>query len=419
MAERIIKNDFKKKRVLVVCQHFWPESFRINDICDYLVEKNCEVDVLCGIPNYPKGKFFEGYGYFGKRKEIHRGVNINRVLEIPRGSNSNIRIFVNYISFPFFSLFHVPRFLTKDYDKVFIYQLSPVLMAISGILVGKIKKTETIMYVLDLWPENLYSVLKIKNRYLRLVAESISHWHYRQANKLVVLSEKMKKKIKEITKIDDNKILVLPQVCEKIYEKQMSDDNLRKRFENKFNILYTGNISPAQSFETIVDAAKTIKNGGIDDINWIIVGDGMSKKWLIEKVEQAGLSGDFYFEGQKPIEDIPKYFDIADLLVGCLVKSELLEATIPAKAMSYFASGRPMVLAMDGEVQELVNNIIRCGFASKTGDHLLLSQNILKIYRLSAKERVMMGEKGRGYHMKNFERDRSMLKLERFIFENK
>ncbi|MGH7238657.1 MAG: glycosyltransferase family 4 protein, partial [Candidatus Saccharimonadales bacterium] len=61
----------EKKRVLVICQHFWPEAFRINDICDFLREKDCEIEVLCGIPNYPRGRFFDGYGWFKRRKEIH------------------------------------------------------------------------------------------------------------------------------------------------------------------------------------------------------------------------------------------------------------------------------------------------------------------------------------------------------------
>ena len=68
------KNFGQSKKILVVCQHFWPESFRINDICDYLVENDCEVDVLCGIPNYPKGQFYEGYSYFRNRRQVHRGV---------------------------------------------------------------------------------------------------------------------------------------------------------------------------------------------------------------------------------------------------------------------------------------------------------------------------------------------------------
>ena len=42
------------KRVLVVTQHFWPENFRINDIVEGFLADGLEVDVLCGLPNYPK-----------------------------------------------------------------------------------------------------------------------------------------------------------------------------------------------------------------------------------------------------------------------------------------------------------------------------------------------------------------------------
>ena len=80
---------------MVVCQHYWPEGFRINDVVDFFVEKNLEVDVLCGIPNYPEGRFYTGYGYFKKRKQRHDNVNIYRVFEIPRGNNSNFMIFLN------------------------------------------------------------------------------------------------------------------------------------------------------------------------------------------------------------------------------------------------------------------------------------------------------------------------------------
>lgn len=405
-----------KKRVLVVCQHFWPEAFRINDICDFLVEKDCEIDVLCGIPNYPKGKFFDGYSYFRNRRQHHNGATIRRAFEIPRGNNSSTRIFLNYISFPLASLFHVPRLLTKKYDKIFIYQLSPVMMSIVGIIVGKIKRVETTMYVLDLWPENLFSVINPKSAFLRKVAAKVSHWHYKKVDKLVVLSEKMKNRLIDVTKIDPEKIIVLPQACEKIYEKDMHDKKLAARFSTGCNIVYAGNISPAQSFETVIAAAKDLKKQGIKDINWIIVGDGMSRQWLEDEVEKAGLSDSFYFEGFKPIDDIPKYTDIADALIGCLVKSDLLEATIPAKVMSYFASGKPMVLAMDGEVQELVNNTIKCGYAGPTEDSTALAANIKKIYSMPAKDRQAMGARGRAYHFKHFERNLILNKLYDFVF---
>lgn len=406
----------EKKRILVICQHFWPESFRINDICDFLVDKDYEIDVLCGIPNYPKGKFFEGYSYFKNRKQVHNKVKIRRVFEISRGNNKNVRIFINYISFPLASIFHVPRLLTKKYDKILIYQLSPVMMSIAGILVGKIKKIETTMYVLDLWPENLFSVLDIKNRVLRSFVTKWSHWHYRRVDKLVVLSQRMKDRLISVTKFPDSKIAVLPQACEKLYETDIPDKELAARFKAGFNILFTGNISPAQSFETIIGAAKLIAKEGIKDINWIIVGDGMSRAWLEKEVKKARLQDSFYFEGMKPMEDIPRYTPFADALIGCLVKSELLEATIPAKVMSYFAAGRPMVLAMDGEAQNLINNVVKCGFAGPTGDSKTLAENIKKLYYLPKNERDKMGKRGRAYHFKHFERNLILNKLHDFMF---
>lgn len=404
------------KRILVIGQHFWPESFRINDICDFFIEQGCTVDVLCGLPNYPKGQFFDGYSYFKKRKETHNKINIRRSFEIPRGANSNLRILINYISFPISSIFHIPRLLTKKYDKIFLYQLSPVMMSFAGIIIGKIKKVETTMYVLDLWPENLFSVLDIKNSFLRKLVTKISHWHYKNVDKIIVLSEKMKEKIISITKKDPNKVTVIPQTCEKIYETPIVDKKLVNRFKNSFNIVFTGNISPAQSFETIITAAVKLKQNGIDDINWIIVGDGMSRKWLESAVNKAELNKSFYFEGFKPMTDIPKYTNIADILVACLVKSDLLEATIPAKVMSYIASGKPMVLAMDGEVQTLVNKTIKCGFVGPTGDAETLYENIKKIYSTTNKERCEMGQRGLKYHLEHFERNVILAKLHNFIF---
>lgn len=407
----------QRKKVLVVCQHFWPEAFRINDICDFLIEKGCRIDVLCGIPNYPQGKFFDGYSWFQKRKQIHNRIKIQRVFEIPRGSNSNFRIFLNYISFPLASLLHVPRLLLKSYDKILIYQLSPVMMTWAGIIIGKIRRTETTMYVLDLWPENLFSVLKIKQPFLRKIAATVSHWHYRKVDKLIVLSEKMKERLVEITGIAEDKVIILPQACEKVYEKNLHDSNIAQRFKDGFNILFTGNISPAQSFETIIEAAQLLKSEGIRDINWIIVGDGMSRSWLEKEVKKADLFEDFYFEGFKPIRDIPKYADCADALVACLVKSDLLEATIPAKVMSYIAAGRPMILAMDGEVRGLVNNTIGCGLAGPTEDAKALAANVRTIYHMSGKERQAMGARGRVYHFRYFERNLILNNLYKFIFD--
>lgn len=408
-------NNDKKTRVLVVSQHFWPESFRINDICDFLVnDKKCDIDVLCGLPNYPLGRFYDGYSYFKNKKQAHNGLRVRRVFEIPRGNNSNLRIFINYISFPIFSIFHIPYLLTKHYDKILIYQTSPVMMSIAGIIVGKLKRVETTICVMDLWPENLFSVLNFKNNLIRKFLTVISHWYYKEADKLVAMTEKMREKLITVTGKSSDKVVVIPQAAEKIYESEVHDKVLKKRFEKSFNILFTGNISPAQSFDTIIGAAKILKAQGLDNFKWIIVGDGMSRKWLEAEVAKNDLVDIFVFEGQHPVTDIPKYTAIANVLVGCLSKSDLLEATIPAKVYSYIAAGKPIVLAMDGEAQQLINDI-RCGFAGPTEDSKALAQNISKIYRLTKPERDVMGKRAQSYHFKNLERNLTLDKLFDFL----
>jgi len=342
-------------------------------------------------------------------------MQISRALEIPRGSNTNLRIFLNYISFPLASIFHIPRLLTRHYDKIFLYQLSPVMMSLAGIILGRVKKIETTMYVLDLWPENLYSVIKVENGFLRSLARRVSHWHYRNVDKIATISEKMKEQMHAITGLPDDRVIFIPQCCEKLYEQDLYDERLSIKFGSGFNIVFAGNISPAQSFETVVEAAIRLKNDGIKDINWIIVGDGMSRKWLEEKVYGAGLKDNFFFEGFRPVTDIPKYHTVADVLLACLVKSDLLDCTIPAKVMSYLAAGRPLLLSMDGEAQRLVN-AIGCGFAGDSGDASALYKNIHKLYSMSKEQRRSMGERGREYHFSHFERDMNLDRLYKFIF---
>lgn len=402
------------KRILIVGQHFWPESFRVNDIADFLAnEKGYRIDVLCGLPNYPTGKFPEGYGYFKNLHQTHNNISIHRALEIPRGNNSNFRIFLNYVSFPVMSLFLIPKLLTREYDKIFIYQLSPVMMSIAGIIIGKLTRTEIVMYVLDLWPENLYSVLNIRNRFLRKLASYVSHWHYRRADKLIALSESMKN---QLNRIAPAKVIVVPQAAEKLYEQEIHDAHLEKRFKDTFNLVFAGNISPAQSFPTMIQAAKILKEKGLSNIRWIIIGDGMSKRQVERDVKKYNLDDIFVFEGQKPMNDIPKYTTIADGLVGCLSQSDLLEATIPAKVMSYIASAKPLILSMDGEVQELINTTIRGGFAGPTEDAETLANNIEKLYLLSPEDRKKIEKRLKSYHASHFERNLLLEKINTFIF---
>ena len=401
------------KRILVVSQHFWPESFRINDICESFVERGYAVEVLCGIPNYPIGQYFEGYGITKNRRQTVNGIKIRRCFEFKRGSNTNLRIFLNYISFPISSLFALPYLLQQKYDKIFMFQTSPVIMSFVGILLGKLKKIETTMYVLDLWPENLYSVLNLKNKLLRKLISGISIWHYRNADKLIANSQGLQSILQE--RIGKSNVVYIPQFCEKLYETKIRDKALRDRYANTFNLVFTGNISPAQSFETVIGAAKILMERGFDDILWIIVGDGMSRAWLEDAISQEGLGDQFVFVGQIPMEEVPRYTGIADALFACLSKSELLDAALPGKIISYYAAGCPLVVAMDGEVKEIVESS-KAGFAVGAEEVDGFADAIVALYSMGIEARQAMGDYAKAYYQQYFEREMNMDKLEAVLF---
>jgi len=92
-------------RILIVSQYFYPELFRINDFAQEFKSRGHKVTILTGIPNYPGGHYYEGYGVFKNNREIYQGIEIFRSPLIPRGSGSSIRLALNYLSFIIGSIF--------------------------------------------------------------------------------------------------------------------------------------------------------------------------------------------------------------------------------------------------------------------------------------------------------------------------
>lgn len=405
-----------QKRLLVVSQHFWPETFRINDIVEGFTADDIIVDVLCGLPNYPKGEWFESHNYTKPRRQEYHGATIFRSGEIRRKGNTSARIFLNYISFPIFSVFSLPRLHGRKYDAVFCYETSPVLMMFPAILYAKTHHVPLTTYVLDLWPDNLYSVLPIENKFLRKITLGISNWHYRRSNKLIAMSDGLADRLREVVGKRNITITVIPQYCEDFYAQDIQDAPLKERFSNYFTILFAGNMSPAQDLENLVQAMKIVNQKEKDNtILCLLVGDGMSKKTLENQIEQAGVSDSFVFCGQQLAEDIPKWTGIANVLFAGLAKSDNLSLTVPAKITSYFAAGRPMLVAADSAAAE-VAKASGAALVSPAGDSDSLAMNILQLYHTAPKELQEMGNNGRKCYQENYKRDLLLAKLKEFIF---
>ncbi|WP_127717847.1 glycosyltransferase family 4 protein [Halobacteriovorax sp. HLS] len=400
--------------ILIVSQYFWPERFKINDIAQGLIEKGHAVTVLTSIPNYPVGKFFNGYGLLGPYFENHNGIKVVRVPQFPRGNKKGIMLALNYLSFMLIASILGPiLLLRKKFDRIFIYQLSPVTAAFPAVVMKWIKKCKLYFWVTDLWPESLVAAgVTTSPRILSLVGRFVKFML--DQSDLILLSSKGFTKNMIERGIDRSKLEYWPQWGEKLFYETLIEENKLPRNEvpEGFVIMFAGNIGTSQSFEIIVEAAERLSS--YTDIHWVILGDGLKRAWIEKEVIDRGIEDCFHLLGSRPMDSIPYYYSLSSALLVSLKKDPIFSITLPTKVQSYLASGKPIIVSVDGEAADIVNENF-CGVSCRASSVEDLVDGVLKLYSKTPEEREKMGANGREFFFKNFERELLLTKLENLM----
>ncbi len=382
-------------KILVVCQHYYPEPFRVADICEELVAEGHEVTVVTGVPNYPMGKVYPGYENGKKMDEVLNGVKIHRCKIAPRkkGVINRVR---NYFSFPRLSTRYI-KTLGDAFDMVFVYQLSPVMMAKAGVWYKKKYNKKLILYCLDLWPESLCIGGIKKDSLVYNIFRNIAKKIYLAADEIFISSCSFRNYFNDMFGIDDAKIKYLPQYADnqflKIKEKERQDT---------FHLLFAGNIGTAQSIDTIIDAAELLED---KKMMFHIVGDGVELDRL--KSKAAPLSN-VVFYGRKPIEEMLQYYEMADAMLVTLTADSVVSLTLPGKVQTYMAAGKPIVGAINGETA-LILNETQGGYCTEAGNAEALAASINALSQSG--DGVEIGRKNREYYQNNFTKETFMQKL--------
>jgi len=400
-------------RILIVSQYFWPENFRVNDLSTGLVQKGHEVTVLTGIPNYPDGNFYAGYNFFKNTRQNYCGAEVIRVPVIPRRKGGNFNLILNYLSFVVFGTLLAPFVCRKKYDAIFVYGISPVLMAIPAVFLKIIRKTPLVLYVLDLWPESISAVGAFKSPFLLKQVAKIVRFIYKHCDQILVSSPGFIERIKEMG-VDGVRINYWPQWAEDNYKivtvKENSDENIQ--MPSGFRIMFAGNIGAAQGFEAIIKAAEQLK--GCSQIHWIILGDGRMKPWVEEQVRLNKLENNVHLLGRRPLEKMPSYFAMADVLLVTLKDDPIFSLTIPAKIQSYMACGRPILACLNGEGAKVINES-GAGISCPAEDFDALADSVLKMSKLSETELAAMGLNSRVYFERHFTRNILLDQFEKWL----
>ena len=406
-----------KEHILVVSQYFYPEDFRINDICREWVKRGDEVTVVTGIPNYPTGNFFKGYGWFKKRTEKYEGINIIRLPIIARGHNA-VMMVLNYISFVI-SGFFWKVFSSQKSDKVFIFEVSPMTQALVGVWYAKKHKIPCYLYVQDLWPENVEIVAGIHNGFIIGLIDDMVDYIYRNCDKILATSPSFVSRI-EMRKSACGKVTFLPQYAEEFYKPV---DKLKAReiiseeevFDDQtFKIIFTGNVGFAQGLDVLPRVAKMLKSDGVKCVFYII-GDGRYKNALEKKIIENNVTEMFRLLGRKRPEEVPLYMALMDVAFLSFSDNDLFKMTIPAKLQSYMACGMPIVAIAGGETKRIIEES-ECGVVCSHGQDMELVM-VIENMANNVYDLTRMGKMAENYNRKNFDKRKIMQKLDKIINE--
>ncbi len=431
-------------KILFVCQYFYPEVFRGNDIAFHWAEQGHEVNVVCGIPNYPDGKFHEGYGLFKLRheeivqeiqgvKKVKGYVKVTRLPIFPRGNNK-IMLMLNYFSYLIVAwawmLFHA---MFHKYDRVFVQQLSPVMMSAPGVLYKRLRKVPLYTWVLDLWPESLTAAGGINNKYVLGFFRHFVKSEYKYSDKILMSSRSFERSILEYGSYED-KLVYYPQWSDAATSKDTKNsntslsntddtnqtdndqvlENLKIKYQlptlpEGFKLMFAGAVGEAHGFECTMQAALLTKEN--KEIKWIIVGDGRRLDWVKSFVKEHGLEKTVFTLGRFPAETMSWFFKQADVMLVTLSDDPLFKLYAPAKISSYMAAAKPIVAVLNGEGSEVIKDA-DCGWSLTAGD----AEGFAKLaIELSQKEKYVLEEKGENalkYYNEHFIKEDCLKRLD-------
>ena len=164
----------------------------------------------------------------------------------------------------------------------------------------------------------------------------------------------------------------------------------------------------------MLEAAHTLRDE--PSLRWLIVGDGRAAAWVREEIARRGLQDRVIMLGRYPIERMPSFFRAANALLVTLKQGPGFDMTIPGKVQSYLATGLPILGMLNGEGAAVIEQA-GAGLVCQAGASQELARKVRLLMELPADLRAVMGERGRLYCQREFDRTGLVSSLELWMTE--
>ena len=340
-------------RVLLLTQWFDPEpTLKGLVFARELVRQGFEVEVVTGFPNYPGGKVYPGYRVKWLQREVIDGVQITRVPLYPNHDQSAIKRVLNYASFAASSLVY-GLFMAKRANVIYAYH-PPLTVGITASLIRLLRRIPVVYDIQDMWPDTLRATGMLNNVRALGVVATVCRWVYRQVDHIVVLSPGFKRLLLE-RGVPEHKLEVIYNWADEAAlsaPQSLGDLPPVLADTSQFRILFAGNMGKAQALDAVLDAARLLQERGAP-VRWVMLGGGVEVARLQQRAADMRLCN-LVFLPAVPMAEVGRYLQAADVLLVHLRKDPLFEITIPSKTQAYMATGKPLLMAVDGDAADLV-----------------------------------------------------------------
>ena len=389
--------------ILFLTDNFYPESNapakRTLEHCKEWSRQKHNITIITGVPNFPKGKVFDGYKNKIYQSEIIYDLKIKRVWTfISSNEGFFLRIF-DYISFLISSFFC--GIFSKKHD--IIIATSPQFFTLlSGYFISLIRRTSLVLEIRDLWPESIVTVGAMSDKSMAIkVLKKISLFLYKKSDLIICVTKSFKKDL--ISRgINHKKIKVVENGFDltKNLKPSLSIKEVEKKFKlsrNKFYVSFIGTIGMAHGLEIVLNAALKVN----DNVEFLIIGEGAKKTFLKNEVKKRKIKNIKFIDNLN-WQEIVNINQLINIHLVHLKKDVEFKKVIPSKIFESMALKKPIIMGVDGESREIVNNA-ECAFNIEPENFNELV-NIINTARADYTSLENMGEKGYNFLKKNFSR---------------
>jgi glycosyltransferase involved in cell wall biosynthesis len=375
------------------------------ELAKYLVEMGNKVTVIASDVDYLSGK--KRY----KRREIREGIEIIYSSTLFSVHKNFIYRALSFLSFSITSFFDALRIKNVD----IVWGTSPPLFqAITAMIVAFLKQRPFIYEVRDLWIDFAKELNIVNNSLILNILKIFEGLLYKRAKKVIVNSPGFIPFIE--SKIKKDKIILIPNgVISKDFEvedKKVIDFRKNLGLNDKFIVMYTGNIGVANDIECIIKSADLLRN--YKDIIFLLIGGGIKKSEYVRYVKENNIDNIIFLDSF-PKKEMPVVISSADVCIATLKDIPLFRTVYPNKVFDYMASGKPTILSIDGVIREVIEKA-EGGIFVPPSDSKKLAEAVLFYYNNRDKI-IIHGKNARNYVKKYFEREKIAKALEIYLKE--